>query len=143
MRAVRAGAPIGTLAGGHGGLHLGVRAEDDPFGYVDPMTLLPGAERPLTPVAARPRRGRPRSIRVPPRAAPRRIRAPARPLTAPVAPPPTVPVRASPGTGTVPWPAWAGLALVLSGAAGSGSIALRRRRRAGAVRRTLRTSTPD
>ena len=38
---VRAGAPIGTLAAGHGGLHLGVRAEGDPFGYVDPMTLLP------------------------------------------------------------------------------------------------------
>ena len=33
---VRAGASIGTLAAGHGGLHLGVRAEGDPFGYVDP-----------------------------------------------------------------------------------------------------------
>ena len=135
---VRAGASIGTLAAGHGGLHLGVRAEGDPFGYVDPMTLLPGAERPLTPVAARPRRGRSRTIRLPPRAGPVRVRAPARPLTAPVPPPHVAPV----GRGAAPWPVWAGMALVACGAAGSGSVVAHRRRRAGAVRRALRTSSP-
>ena len=98
-------------------------------------------ERPLTPVAARRAAvGRARSASRP--APPRRGSGAGPAAHAPLASPPTVPVRASPGGGTVPWPAWAGLALVLSGAAGSGSIALRRRRRAGAVRRTLRTSTP-
>ena len=137
---VRAGASIGTLGAGHGGLHLGVRAEGDPFGYVDPMTLLPGAERPLAPVAARPRRGRPRTIRLPPRAGPVTLRAPARPLTAPVSPPHVVPV----GGGAAPWPVWAGMALVACGVAGSGAgwVALRRRRSSGAVRHALRTSSP-
>ena len=40
---VRAGDRIGTLAAGHGGLHLGVRAAADPFAYEDPIPLLPTA----------------------------------------------------------------------------------------------------
>jgi murein DD-endopeptidase MepM/ murein hydrolase activator NlpD len=115
---VRAGAPIGTVAPGHGGLHLGVRRESDRFGYEDPMTLLPRPERPFTPA--------PRVK--PPGAAPRRARprpAP-RPSTPRAAPRPAIP---SPlAWSTAPWPVWAGLALLLLGAAGSGTIAVRRRR---------------
>ena len=166
--AVRAGAPIGTLAAGHHGLHLGVRVEADPFGYVDPLALLPAANRPLPPVAVR--RGRPRRIRVPPRAAPLRVRAPARPpvaeprvgarrrpptVTAPVTSRrrrrgrsarrcPQAAAASSPPGGAVPWPVWAGMALVLSGVAGSSTVAVRRRRGPpGAVGRALRTSTPQ
>jgi murein DD-endopeptidase MepM/ murein hydrolase activator NlpD len=122
--AVRAGATIkartalGTVAPGHGGLHLGVRRESDRFGYEDPMTLLPRPERPFTPA--------PRVK--PPGAAPRRARprpAP-RPSTPRAAPRPAIPSALA--WSTAPWPVWAGLALLLLGAAGSGTIAVRRRR---------------
>ena len=73
---LRAGATLGTLAPGHRGLHLGVRAAGDPFGYVDPLEFLPSPDRPLTPITARPRRGRPRAIRVPPRPGPPAVRLP-------------------------------------------------------------------
>jgi hypothetical protein len=120
---LRAGAPLGVLAGGHGGLHVGVRIEADPFGYVDPLALLPPPGRPL-PVAPRPpapERRVPRSL--PPRAPERRV---PRPL-----PRPTLPVfsrRAPPRASPAPWPVWAGLAVLLSGAAGSGTVVVRRRR---------------
>jgi hypothetical protein len=143
---IHAGAPIGTLAAGHGGLHLGVRAEGDQFGYENPLALLPGPERPLAPIAPRPRIGRPRRIRVPPRPAPvtipsRRDRAPAR-RPHRVAPPVGVRSELAPDRTGVPWTAGVGAALILCGAMGSGSLAIRHRRRSGAVRRALRTSTP-
>jgi murein DD-endopeptidase MepM/ murein hydrolase activator NlpD len=140
---VRAGSPLGTVAAGHGGLHVGVRREADPFGYEDPLALLPAPPLPAAPVVVpgrRPRWPRPRRIhpprplhRPPARAptrrlAPRRFRVPrapaprgTAPVTRPVAPPPR---------GVAPWPVWLGLALLLCGAAGSGTIAVRRRRRA-------------
>ena len=129
-----------TLAAGHGGLHLGVRAERRPVRLRRPDDAAARrAERPLAPVAARPRRGRPRAIRPPPRPGPPRRRAPARPLSAPVAPPHV----GRSGGGAVAagrcgraWRSWR------RGAAGSGSVAARRRRRAGAVRRALRTPSP-
>ena len=115
---LRAGAPIGTLAAGHGGLHLGVRDAADPFGYRDPTALLPGREHPLAPIAARPRRiGRPRRIRVPPRAAPLRVRAPAR---MPRAIAPWRPAAVAPDDGAPAWPVWLGAALVLCGRGGVG-----------------------
>ena len=79
--------------------------EGDPFGYVDPMTLLPGADAPRA-GRGRPRRGRPRrsACRRAGPCGPRRPAAHGR-----VAPPRGAPA----GAGTVPWPAWAGLALAL------------------------------
>ena len=113
---VRAGASIGTLAAGHGGLHLGVRAEDDPFGYVDPMTLLPGR-------GASPRAGRgtpaPRSPAHDPPAAARLVRVTAR--------------ARRPGRSRAPRPAAARRAggrrrRALAGVGGHGARGLRRRR---------------
>ena len=40
------------VAAGHDGLHLGVRARRDPFGYEDPLPLLPPARGPTPLVAA-------------------------------------------------------------------------------------------
>lgn len=113
---VKQGAPIGTLAASpdHAGLHLGVRRENTRFGYEDPLRFLarrtappspPLGRAPRSPRLARPPRpprapGRPRLVRPPPRhvGAPRlAVGAPANSL--PVA----------------PWPAWAGLVLVLAG----------------------------
>jgi Peptidase family M23 len=106
--AVRAGAVIprgarlGTVgrSDDHAGLHLGVRREGRRFGYVDPVPLFSAPPRlppPPAPPSRRPRR--PIAERHPP--APRA--APARRVVA-----------ARPG-GLAPWPAWAGLALVLAG----------------------------
>src|SRR5215207_7438672 len=120
---LRAGAPVGTVARGHGGLHLGVRREGDPFGYEDPMALLPPPERPFAP-APRPQ---------PPPAA----RRPAHPLPATPGPAPRPAIRSAPAGSTAPWPVWAGLAALPCGAAGSGTVVVRRRRvreRATAVR---------
>jgi murein DD-endopeptidase MepM/ murein hydrolase activator NlpD len=94
---LRAGAAVGTA---RGNVHLGVRRARDSFGYVDPATLLRRA-RPAAPVMTGPRT---RGGRPAPRPAPA-PRAPAG-VAAPLA----------------PWPAWAGLALVLG--------AVRSRRRA-------------
>ena len=140
-QAIRAGAPIGTLAGGHGGLHLGVRRAADPFGYENPLALLRRPDRPLAPIATRPRRiGRPRPLRLPRPAPPARVPriAPA-PLVrrAAPAPAPTAPTAG----GSPPWVVWVGGALVACGAVGSRSIVVRRRRRH-AVAGALRTSTP-
>ena len=132
---LRAGATIGTVAPGHGGLHVGVRRESDPFGYEDPMALLPAPDRPFTPAPipkpprAAPRPAAPRSAPLP-RVAPR----PAAPRSSPlpsvrrVAPRPIA--RPAPASSPVPWPVWAGLAALLCGAAGSRTVVVRRRRSA-------------
>jgi hypothetical protein len=130
---INAGAPIGTVAPGHGGLHVGVRREGDPFGYQDPMALLPPPDRPFTPVPPPGRRIRPR--RAPRGARPRAVLRLAMPMPdprralAPLASPATLrrPLAARPAASLAPWPVWAGLGAVLAGAAGSGAIALRRR----------------
>ena len=122
------GAPIGTAARarGHAGLHLGVRRATDPLGYIDPAPLLHAPQRPAPPAAPRTGPQRPaQRAEPPPRAAP---------LPVPHAPPPRAapPQAARPGSSppVAPWPAWAGLALLLSGAAGSRSVRAHRRRRA-------------
>jgi hypothetical protein len=173
---IRAGAPIGTVAAGHGGLHLGVRRDADRFGYEDPLALLASPDHPRTPVppvvrrrrprtaprpvAARPsRRPMPRRVVVPrspradvaprapravprsviapgsPRAVPRPVIAPGSPAAPATAPPPVTSLVAGPRAvipraDVAPWPVWAGLALLLAGAAGSGSVVVRRRRAA-------------
>jgi len=171
---IRTGAAIGTLAGGHGGLHVGIRREGDPFGYEDPMALLPPPGRPFTPVgrpslrrpvarfrlprpATRPavpwpvagRRapwpeprpaGPPLSSPVPWPVAGRRAPWPEpRPAGPPLSSPAPWPVAGHrapwreprpagrPLSSPAPWPVWVGLGLLLSGAAGSGTIAMRRR----------------
>jgi hypothetical protein len=134
---VAAGRAIGTLGtvAGHAGLHLGVRRADDRFGYVDPLPFLAGPARP--PVAPPIPRAGPRRVR-PPAAVPPSDPAPA-PGSAPApragprpVPPPAVPVRVFVPAGAralAPWPAWAGLALLLLGAAGGAvRIGVRRRR---------------
>jgi len=138
---IHAGAPLGTVAHGHGGLHLGIRREGDPFGYEDPMTLLPAVERPFAPA---PRGTRPRpAVRRPVVARPANRPAVQRPDTRPAVPRPAVPraatrpalppprpplARPEQSYSPAPWPVWAGLAVLLCGAAGSRTVALRRRR---------------
>jgi hypothetical protein len=61
------------------------------------------------------------------------------PVEAPHPFPPAAPPRRAP-RGVAPWPVWVGLGLLVSGAAGSRSVALRRRRRRAALR-PLRTTT--
>jgi hypothetical protein len=92
---VRPHARLGTLArsSAHAGLHLGVRRDGVRFGYVDPLRFL-AAPRSAPFVAPPPRPTSPR--RAPPRAAP------------------FVPSR-TPAPGVAPWPAFAGLGLVLFG----------------------------
>jgi Peptidase family M23 len=124
---VRRGAAIGTVAPSraHAGLHLGVRREGHPFGYVDPLPFL-GAEAAPSPVVRVPPVGRrspppirpaarsPQPARPAPLTAGRAIAAPASEADRPVA----------------PWPAWAGLGLLLAGAAGAGVRWRPRRHRA-------------
>jgi hypothetical protein len=99
---VGAGARVGTLArsGAHAGVHLGVRRDRVRFGYVDPMRFLAPA-RPSAPVVVGGRRG-PRGPAVH-RVVPPAVATPAA-RSAP-----------APAPGLAPWPAWAGLALVLGG----------------------------
>jgi hypothetical protein len=108
---VKRGAVIGTVAPSwaHRGLHLGVRRDGTRFGYVDPLRFLARRTPPLGPAPPAGRRARPRGPAAGRRAPSPRIARPpgARPL--PLA----------------PWPAWAGLALVLAGA----GLRLRGRRR--------------
>jgi murein DD-endopeptidase MepM/ murein hydrolase activator NlpD len=98
---VRAGTRIGTVAPSHehAGLHFGVRRDGSRFGYVDPLGFL-GASRPTPPVAIG-RRGPPS----------RRRSRPFRPSPRRLAPGPAP----APSAAVAPWPAWAGLALVLGG----------------------------
>jgi len=116
---VREGATLGRVAGGRG-LHLSVRRAADPFGYVDPLRLLPPARLPPPPPVLGPRT-RP----------PLRPRVPAAPL-----PPVPLPLRAptpalapSAVRALAPWPVWLGLALLLAGAGARGAAHARRRRR--------------
>ena len=164
---LRAGAAIGTVAPGHGGLHVGVRREGDPFAYEDPIPLLtrhsparpPVRRRPAAQGSSPPARTAPRAApgairsararraarRDPSRAAPRHAarRDPSAPH--PAARPGCAPARIAPrrarsirpashpaastGRRPAPWPVFAGLALLLAGAAGSGTAVIRRRRR--------------
>jgi murein DD-endopeptidase MepM/ murein hydrolase activator NlpD len=148
------GARLGTVGARHGGLHVGVRLERDRFGYVDPLPLLSGRPRVIPPAVW------PRATRTPrraPRSAPRlapqpasRLApqpapglAPSRPYPPPAArrrvPAPHPRTRPAPrDPGVAPWPVWAGLGLLLSGAAGSGTIAVGRRRRC--AQRRVRTA---
>jgi Peptidase family M23 len=89
----RRGAVIGTVARSqeHAGLHLGVRRDGTRFGYVDPLRFLTPRSPPLGPAP-------PPRVAPPPRAA----RSP-RVASGAASPP------------FAPWPAWAGLALVLAG----------------------------
>jgi hypothetical protein len=142
---VHAGAPIGTLAAGHDGLHVGVRREGDPFSYEDPMALLPVPDVPsapaprLAPRARTPRLApRARAPRLGPRARTPRLAPRARsPRLAPRArigrlgardrAPRAAAPRRAPPSGPTYWPVWAGLAALLCAAAGSRPVALRRR----------------
>jgi murein DD-endopeptidase MepM/ murein hydrolase activator NlpD len=162
---VAAGRPLGTLgaAAGHTGLHLGVRRAGERFGYVDPLQFLGGpSPRPVPPAGARrgppvPRAGpRPATPAPVPRAgrAPRVAPAPpfdpvprvglARPASraGPPRAPVPVGVRVFVPTGVgalAPWPAWAGLALLLLGAAGGG-VRIGARRRRARVRAAVRSA---
>jgi len=125
---VVAGAPLGTVARSvaHAGLHLGMREASNPLGYVDPAPLLQEPPRQAPP--AGPRTSARRLDPPPPHPAP----LPSRPAPAPApAPAPLAPTGSSP---VAPWPAWAGLALLLAGAAGAGAAGRRRARRAAPAR---------
>jgi len=103
------GAAVGTVARSraHAGLHLGVRRDGTPFGYVDPLRFL-RAERPVAPTPVGRRGPRPRAGRrwsLPRSSNPHPAAAPAGAGSSPVR-----------GGDLAPWPAWAGLALVLAGA---------------------------
>ena len=137
-QSVTAGAPIGTVAAAHGhsGLHLGVRRASDRFGYVDPAPLLhePPRHAPPAPLAA-PRRDARRLAPPPPHPAPLPSGPPGRPAPAPARPRPRAAPATPEGSSPVaPWPAWAGLALLLAGAAGAGTAGRRRARRAAPAR---------
>jgi len=123
---IPAGAPIGTAGAvrEHAGLHLGVRRASDRFGYVDPASLL-RARRPPVPPAG------PRTV------ARRTAPPPSHPPPLPSRPPPRAVPAPTPTEGSspvAPWPAWAGLALLLAGAAGAGTAGRRRARRAAPAR---------
>ena len=100
----------------HAGLHLGVRREGRRFGYVDPLRFLATAARAPPPVVAA-------------RAAPRRsARAP-------------VPRPSRPSPTLAPWPVWLGLALLMTGLAGAGTLRFPLRKTGGAACRASSTSS--
>jgi hypothetical protein len=116
------GATVGRLAP-RGLLRLGARWVGERQGYVDPLGLLSGGDRSAPPLVAP--RGGP-SVGPQSRAT---LPANARLATA-VGPAAT----AHPTTATaldaaaLPWPAWAGLALLIAGAGGGGAVRRRPRR---------------
>lgn len=116
---VVAGAPIGIAgaARGHAGLHLGVRRASDRLGYVDPAPLLRYPQRHVPPIG--------------PGTTPRRTASPP-PHPAPL--PSAGPARQGSSPSIAPWPAWAGLALLLAGAAGAETARARRTRRSAPAR---------
>ena len=115
---VRRGAAIGTVARSHehAGVHLGVRRAGLPFGYVDPLRFMARRAPPLGPAPP------PRIVRPPPRI----VRPPAGIVRPPRAAPPRADGPRPVSPPFAPWPAWAGLALVLAGA----GLRVRARRRA-------------
>jgi hypothetical protein len=114
---VERGATLGTLAASraHSGLHLGVRRSGARFGYVDPLRFLTRDRDPPLIGGRRPPpiRTAPRPPRLGPAPGPvGRDRRAARLGPASSANADSSPNRAA---GLAPWPAWAGLALVLAG----------------------------
>jgi Peptidase family M23 len=111
--AVRAGARVGPgrLLGrmtGAAPLHLGVRRESARFGYVDPLRFLAAADR------------------APPPGVPVRRPAPtprARSAPRPARPSPTL----------APWSVWVGLALLMTGLVGAGTLRFPLRKTGGAA----------
>jgi hypothetical protein len=121
---IGAGRRLGTVARRrHPGLHFGVRREGRRFAYVDPLPFIDRLA-PAPPVAGRraPRRRRPPALPPLPAPAPLRARA------------------AAAAPAVAPWPVWAGLALVLTGLAGAGTVRRPSRSRGGprAAHRPLR-----
>jgi hypothetical protein len=120
------GTLLGTVAQSreHAGLHLGVRRDGTRFGYVDPLRFLARTRTAPPPVIGR--RPRPRGGDRPPRLAPAPRAVPALRVA---------PVAGSNLGAVAPWPAWAGLALVLAGVGvGLRGAASRRRGPATAAR---------
>jgi hypothetical protein len=115
---VRRGTAIGTVAASsdHAGLHLGVRRDGTRFGYANPLRFLTTGHP--VPLGRAPRGGAPRPAGRPPNARPHLARPPPR-ASLPLA----------------PWPAWAGLALVLAGGGVSLGVRARVRTRSPAPRR--------
>lgn len=102
----------------HAGLHFGVRLEGRRFGYVDPLPFLAGSRRappPLVPVPSRPRH--------------------------PVARPGPAPHADRPGPALAPWTVWVGLALLMTGLAGAGTLRFPSRQTGGAACRASSTSS--
>jgi hypothetical protein len=109
------GRRLGRIAGDEP-LHLGVRREAERFGYVDPLRFLASAGRAPPPVA--PAR-RPRPV------------ARARPAPRPSRPSSTL----------APWPVWVGLALLMTGLAGVGTLRFPVSQTGGAACRASSTSS--
>jgi hypothetical protein len=144
---VAPGATLGTAAtsSGHEGLHLGVRRTSNPRGYVDPAPLLRIPPRQAPPAAPRTTTRRPD----PPPPHPEPLPSGPAPATAGAASTARAPSTAPPlsvaraastaaahagSSPLAPWPAWAGLALLLAGAAGAGAARRSRTRRASPAR---------
>jgi len=147
---VAPGTTVGTAGAStdHEGIHLGVRRTADPRGYVDPAPLLRIPPRPAPPAA--PRAVARRTASPPPHPAP--VPSGPAPGTAPAASAgpaastapaasalPAASTAAAPtaragSSPLAPWPAWAGLALLLAGAAGAGAARRSRTRRASPAR---------
>jgi hypothetical protein len=137
---IGAGRRLGAIAHGrHPGLHFGVRREGRRFAYVDPLPFIDRLD-PAPPVAGRRAARRRRPLTPPSLPAPAPLRAPApAPLRAP-APAPLRARAAAAAPAVAPWPVWAGLALVLTGLAGAGTVGRPSRSRGGprAAHRPLR-----
>ena len=118
-RRIGAGARLGEVGPGasHGGLHLGVRREGRRFGYVDPLRFLAGAGRAPPPVA-------PVRLPRPPLVRPRAAARPALPAPA-----------------LAPWTVWLGIAGVMTGLAGAGTLRSPLRKTGGAPCRASSTSS--
>jgi murein DD-endopeptidase MepM/ murein hydrolase activator NlpD len=130
---VARGAPLGTAAGSgrHAGLHVGVRREGWRWGYVDPLPFFGASAQPPLAPAPRPLR-RPPSSRPVEAPRPGLLRRPSRePRPTRLRHPVVAPARPQWPVDVAPWPAWAGLALVLAGVSGAG---LARRRRTSSPR---------
>ena len=113
---VREGERVGAgsrLGRAAAALHFGVRREGRRFGYVDPLRFFTGS-------------------RPPPPAAPVRVRPP---------PERVRPRPSRPDPGLAPWPVWLGLAFLLTGLLGAGTLSLPYRRQEEAPCRASSTSS--